>query len=162
MVSEVYRWVRQTRRGLLDYCASLPGEAYTKHHESFGHGSMHRTMLHIADCYRFWLAETTMGQSKAVFSAERHPDAAAIDRLFAGTVDPMVEDFLTAHSGSALARSLELHVRWQPTPLRVTPIWLMTHVITHEFHHKGQVVAFGRLLGYPPPETDLCLPSVLS
>jgi len=29
------------------------------------------------------------------------------------------------------------------------------HVITHAFHHKGQIVAMLRILGYPAPDTDL-------
>jgi uncharacterized damage-inducible protein DinB len=32
--------------------------------------------------------------------------------------------------------------------------------MTHEFHHKGQIVKIGRQLGYNPPETDLVEPEV--
>jgi uncharacterized damage-inducible protein DinB len=39
-------------------------------------------------------------------------------------------------------------------PLR-TPAFILHHVITHAFHHKGQVVAMFRLLGRPAPDTDL-------
>lgn len=27
--------------------------------------------------------------------------------------------------------------------------WLLMHPITHEFHHKRQMVALGRVLGHP-------------
>jgi uncharacterized damage-inducible protein DinB len=36
-----------------------------------------------------------------------------------------------------------------------TPAFIVLHIITHAFHHKGQTVAMLRLLGYPAPETDL-------
>ena len=36
-----------------------------------------------------------------------------------------------------------------------SPAFIMLHVITHAFHHKGQVVAMLRMLGYPAPDTDL-------
>jgi uncharacterized damage-inducible protein DinB len=33
--------------------------------------------------------------------------------------------------------------------------FILLHVVTHTFHHKGQVVAMLRTLGYPAPDTDL-------
>jgi uncharacterized damage-inducible protein DinB len=36
-----------------------------------------------------------------------------------------------------------------------SPAFILLHVITHGFHHKGQIVAMLRLLGYPAPDTDL-------
>jgi hypothetical protein len=32
-----------------------------------------------------------------------------------------------------------------------SPAFILPHVITHAFHHKGQVVAILRILGYPAP-----------
>jgi uncharacterized damage-inducible protein DinB len=36
-----------------------------------------------------------------------------------------------------------------------SPAFILLHVVTHAFHHKGQVVAMLRILGYPAPDTDL-------
>ncbi|HEY4289997.1 MAG TPA: DinB family protein [Puia sp.] len=36
-----------------------------------------------------------------------------------------------------------------------SPIQLFTHVLTHEFHHKRQVMSMCRLLGHQPPDTDV-------
>ena len=36
-----------------------------------------------------------------------------------------------------------------------SPAYILLHVITHAFHHKGQVVAMLRILGYPASNTDL-------
>lgn len=36
-----------------------------------------------------------------------------------------------------------------------SPAFILLHIITHTFHHKGQVVAMLRALGYPAPDTDL-------
>jgi uncharacterized damage-inducible protein DinB len=36
-----------------------------------------------------------------------------------------------------------------------SPAFILLHVITHAFHHKGQIVAMLRILGYPAPDTDL-------
>ena len=42
-------------------------------------------------------------------------------------------------------------LRWQT--VTATPAALFTHVITHEFHHKGQIASMSRHLGYLPPDT---------
>jgi uncharacterized damage-inducible protein DinB len=36
-----------------------------------------------------------------------------------------------------------------------TPALVLHHVLTHAFHHKGQIVAMCRVLGHPAPDTDL-------
>ena len=36
-----------------------------------------------------------------------------------------------------------------------SPVFIVLHVKTHTFHHKGQIVAMLRILGYPAPDTDL-------
>ncbi len=156
---EVYGWVKETRKGLAAYCASLPAEVYTAERGDLGWGSIKNVHVHIADCYRFWLAATAQGLRTERFEAADYPDAAGVARLFS-QVDDLVAQFCGAFAGEAFGRALALKVRWQATPFVATPLWLLTHVITHEFHHKGQMVAWGRLLGYPPPETDLAGPSV--
>ncbi|MDP2871799.1 MAG: DinB family protein [Bacillota bacterium] len=156
---EMYGWVKATRRGLLDYCSSLPAEVLTERREDFGLGSMRGALVHIADCYRSWLAKTVFGRDVPRFDPRGFDNVASITKLFGETVDPLVDEFLTAYGGDRLAAPLELHVPWEAEgPFVVSPLWLMTHVITHEFHHKGQVVSLGRMLGYPPPETDLAGP----
>jgi uncharacterized damage-inducible protein DinB len=45
--------------------------------------------------------------------------------------------------------------------LKLTQRWLLLHPITHEFHHKGQLLALARVLEHPLPgnmDTDLVLP----
>jgi uncharacterized damage-inducible protein DinB len=36
-----------------------------------------------------------------------------------------------------------------------SPAFIVLHVITHAFHHKGQIVAMLRIVGHPAPDTDL-------
>lgn len=39
--------------------------------------------------------------------------------------------------------------------MSVSQRWLLMHPITHEFHHKGQMMTPARIWGYTmPPETD--------
>jgi uncharacterized damage-inducible protein DinB len=36
-----------------------------------------------------------------------------------------------------------------------SPGFILLHVITHAFHHKGQIVTMLRIVGYPAPDIDL-------
>jgi len=47
---------------------------------------------------------------------------------------------------------LRVPERWVGPPR--SPAFILHHVLTHAFHHKGQVVAMCRLLGHPAPDTD--------
>lgn len=35
------------------------------------------------------------------------------------------------------------------------PLKIFTHVITHGFHHKGQILSLNRHLKYAPVDTDI-------
>ncbi|MES9774297.1 DinB family protein [Priestia megaterium] len=52
---------------------------------------------------------------------------------------------------------IEGELAWRPevNSIRKTPRQLLMHAITHEFHHKGQIVAMLRLLGHIPKHTDI-------
>ena len=62
--------------------------------------------------------------------------------------------YLSGLSDSQLNSETELHFSDGDMAVR-TPALVLHHVLTHAFHHKGQVVAMCRLLGYPAPDTDL-------
>jgi len=68
-------------------------------------------------------------------------------------VDQLMEEFLQHFSGS-LDEPMPLF-RPNGSALTRSPFELFTHVITHEFHHKGQVVSMSRQLGYTPVDTDV-------
>jgi uncharacterized damage-inducible protein DinB len=36
-----------------------------------------------------------------------------------------------------------------------SPLEVFTHVMTHEYHHKGQLLSLSRQLGYTPIDTDV-------
>lgn len=157
-VNDVYGWVRTTRKGLLDYCAGLPQEVFLAERDRLGWGSIRNTLVHTASCYTFWLGELALGMDPEHLKNTEFPDAESVVGLYAQRVDPLVGEFVSRFGAEGLHRSMSLNVRWQREPFVTSPLWLLAHTITHEFHHKGQVVALGRLHGHPPPETDLAIP----
>lgn len=154
-----YGWVRRSREILFDYCASLPPEIYTQEHPDFAFGSIRNLHVHVADCYLWWLGSVGMGHPDANLSGQDFSNVAAVRWAF-DRVDRVVEE--------ALQRFDRLdHVYGWTDPrndawkAKVSQRWLLLHPITHEFHHKGQITALGRVLGHPVPgsyDTDLVNP----
>lgn len=153
----LYQWVRATREPLFRYCEAMDPSDYRSEAPDQGWGSIRNTHLHVADCYWFWLAGF-LGDERPDLTFEAYPDVASMRQAFA-KVDQLVERFLARFEGQMDA-PISGKVRWQPEPLVVTPRWLLSHTITHEFHHKGQIALLGRLRGHIAPDTDLVLPTL--
>jgi len=104
--------------------------------------------------------EGVAGQSPADgsrgFATEEETVSADVDMLrrWFAISDEVVDEFLHAYG----SRARELIYNKSEGPIGLTPLWLMTHTMTHEFHHKGQIVTLARRLGYAPPDTDLVYP----
>ncbi|MNL32837.1 DinB family protein [compost metagenome] len=49
----------------------------------------------------------------------------------------------------------EIQYEIQNVKSSAKPLKLFTHVTTHEYHHKGQILSLSRHLGYTPVDTDI-------
>ncbi|MER3552879.1 MAG: hypothetical protein C4331_00585 [Meiothermus sp.] len=150
-----YGGVRRTREVVFRYCEGLPQEIYVREHPDFGFGSIRNLHTHVAECYLWWVGTVGLGKPEVRDSVV--PDVAAIRELFA-KVDGVVEEGL-----ESFTRPDELFTWTNPHggQERLSQRWLILHPTTHEFHHKGQMVALGRVLGHPVPsshDTDLLAP----
>jgi uncharacterized damage-inducible protein DinB len=153
----VYDWVRQTRSVLLDFCDELDPEDLTRELNGFGWASIRKTLVHVADCYHAWLGAFILGTSDSPFTSQA--DLARLDlpgiRSRFEAVDALVDD-LYERFGDRLAQPLHRPIPWRHEEvLTASPLQLLMHTITHEFHHKGQIVSMVRQMGYLPPGTDL-------
>lgn len=151
-----YDLVRKTRQRLFAFLESVPVEALHVEVPGFGFGTIAGTHLHVAGCYMHWLVGFANTRSKPEYPTEeetRSADVAMLRRWFSLS-DEVVDEFLHAYG----ARPTELIYNESEGRIGLTPLWLMTHTITHEFHHKGQIVTLARKLGYAPPDTDLVYP----
>ena len=153
----MYGWVRRTREALFTYCADLPPDLYTLERPDFALGSMRNVHLHVANTYLDWLDYFGLNAEPVRLQPAEHPDVPAVRRAF-DRADAAVERFL-ARYGDRPETPVTHAVRWQAEPLTVPALWLFTHSVTHEFHHKGQILSFGRSLGHPiTADADLVLP----
>jgi uncharacterized damage-inducible protein DinB len=153
-----YEWIQRTRESLFEYCEGLSSEDYRQELASFGGDSIRDLHLHVVNCYRIWLGCRALGQSLPEVMKESVNTVEDMREIFRET-DALIQEFLEKYAGN-WDHTVKVTFR-SGDCAEFTALWLFTHTITHEFHHKGQIVKIGRQLGYTPPDTDLIEPEPL-
>ena len=146
-----YELVCDSRRVLFDYCKAISEQHFVKEHSSFGRGGSIRNLLvHIANTYQFWIGQEYLKREMAFTeytSVETMGDVAQLFRA----IDKLIEEFLVAmKQNEDLATDMAITGKNSSLAFKY-----FTHVITHEFHHKGQILSLSRQLGYIPVDTDV-------
>ncbi|MGN4632630.1 DinB family protein [Bacillus cereus group sp. MYBK34-1] len=158
ILKQQYNLISSTRETLFSFLEEIPVEKLHSTVSNFGSGSIIKTHIHVADCYRYWLGSFASKQKRADFSfaSDYEIEHANVEKVRARfkLVDETVQHFLDEYNDRWL-ENIANEVKWQKEPWSTTPLWLLTHTETHEFHHKGQIVSMARHLGYTPPDTDL-------
>jgi uncharacterized damage-inducible protein DinB len=137
---------------LLRHVATVPEELSHKPISGFGRPSVWQQLEHILTCEEGWI-HALQNKPFQDWSAEDCPTMAELrasrDRIREAT---------RTYLGNLTEEQLNTTLAERPADwggeLR-TPAFILLHVITHAFHHKGQIVAMLRILGYPAPDTDL-------
>jgi uncharacterized damage-inducible protein DinB len=137
---------------LLRHIATVPEEVLHKPVSSFGHPSIGKQLVHILTCEEGWVHDL---QNKA-FRGWHEDDCPTMAALL--TAKHRTREGTRTYLDGLSEEQLNTTLRQRPVDwggeLR-SPAFILLHVITHAFHHKGQVVAMLRILGYPAPDTDL-------
>lgn len=148
-----YDLIRQRRETLFSYCESLSGEHLVTNVSTFGDRSISYLLVHIANTYLFWIGDFPGVEKSRVAVAEDYASVGRIRDLYS-EVDKTVEKFLKVFAPS-LEQAITNKLPNRNFELTITPLQLFTHVITHEYHHKGQILTMSRHLGYTPIDTDI-------
>lgn len=150
--AQQYQLVVSSRKVVMDFCYRLDDKVFVKL-SSFNNKSISDLLVHVIHVYTFWLGKFSL--KKDVVFAE--PDK--IDRLdkllhlFDG-VNELASEFLKRINQSSV-KEISGEAGTPPQRIIHSPFEIFTHVITHEFHHKGQILIMGRQLGFVPPDTDV-------
>jgi len=146
-----YDLVKQARTVLLSYCGQLTEKDFLAENSSFGRGSIRNLLVHIGNTYEFWLGKQAL-QKEIIFTAYNTvKNVTEAEELFRN-IDRLVNRFIFSFADDY---HQEIMVSINKEPVAATPLKLFTHVITHEFHHKGQILSLSRHLGYVPIDTDI-------
>jgi len=136
----------------LDHAASLPPGLFTREVPGFGFPSLRNQLVHMLSTENGWVLDLQDLPSPRLDPAD-FPDVVAIRARKRQVFDATVA-YVRSLSAEQLNATLPARPREWFGPLQ-SPAFILHHVITHTFHHKGQLVAMFRQLGYPAPDTDL-------
>lgn len=151
-IRQLHRWTHASLGLVLDHMSTMPPDDYGKEVPGFGFRRLREQVIHILNCEGFWVHTL----QRAPFTDElpaRRPtvsDARALESDI--SANTMV--YLSGLTDGQLNTETELHFPDGDVAVR-TPALVLHHMLTHAFHHKGQIVAMCRLLGHPAPDTDL-------
>jgi uncharacterized damage-inducible protein DinB len=151
-IRELHRAMHERLDLLLRHVATVPDNLLREPISGFGHPSVWKQLVHVLSCEQGWVHDL---QDKAL-AGWREEDSATMMALL-GTksrIRDATRLYLESLSEAQLNTTLARRPQDWGGELR-SPAFILLHVITHAFHHKGQIVAMLRILGYPAPDTDL-------
>jgi uncharacterized damage-inducible protein DinB len=151
-IRQLHRWTHLCLDRALDHLATLPADAYTKDVPGFGFPNLRAQVIHLLGCEDRWvhrLRDLPSGD----WDLSCWPTVADA-RTLENQVTAHTLEYLSGLTDQQLNTPTTLHFPDGDTAVR-TPALVLHHMLTHAFHHKGQIVAMCRILGYPAPDTDL-------
>ena len=149
-LKEQYKLVKASREALFDYCYTISKEDFIKQNTQFGRGGSIRNLLvHITTTYQFWIANICLKKVIDYNKFEAVKNISETVELFDAVDNFMNEFFENIDSAE------EIEYEIDGIKNVTNQFKLFSHVITHEFHHKGQILSISRQLGYIPIDTDI-------
>lgn len=151
-IRQFHRWTHLCLDRAFNHIATIPLADYTRDVPGFGSPNLRDQVIHCIDCEAFWV-HMLQGLPYTDHDPAHFP-AIADARLLESQVTADTLTYLAGLSEQQLNTSTELRFPGRAPAVR-TPALIFHHMLTHAFHHKGQIVAMCRILGYPASDTDL-------
>jgi uncharacterized damage-inducible protein DinB len=151
-IRQFHFWTHACLTLVLDHLSTIPASDYIKEVPGFGIPTLRQQVIHIFNCEGFWISTI-----QAIPFQDRDPadyPSVADARFLQREVGEQTHGYLSGMGDQQLTRNTELRYPDGKIAVR-TPAFVLHHVLTHAFHHKGQIVAMCRVLGHPAPDTDL-------
>lgn len=145
-------WTHTSLNLLLHHLSTIPQDDYARELPNFGSASLRRQVIHIFNCEGFWI-HSLQGRHYSDRETAACPTVADA-RGWQQEVTKQTQAYLSSLTNQLLNAATELHFPDGDKAIR-TPALVVHHILTHAFHHKGQIAAMCRELGYPVPDTDL-------
>jgi uncharacterized damage-inducible protein DinB len=151
-ILKFHEWTHASMHLLLDHLSTVPETDYATALPGFGFSTLREQVIHILNCEGFWIH--TLQGLRYVDHSPRECPTVAEARVFAREISRQTQAYLSGLTDRQMNSDTELHFSDGDIALR-TPALVVHHVLTHAFHHKGQIVAMCRILGCQAPDTDL-------
>jgi uncharacterized damage-inducible protein DinB len=151
-ITELHRATHESLDILLRHVATVPDHLLRQPLAGFGFPTVWNQLIHILTVEEGWVHDLQYKEFPG-WGEENCPTMTALQ-----SEKTRLRDATRAYIESLSEAQLNTKLAQRPEgwfgELR-SPAFTLLHVITHTFHHKGQVVAMLRLLGHPAPDTDL-------
>ena len=151
-IVEQYGLVKNTRFQVLNFIETEVRGDIDIPVPEFNNKTIKWMLVHIANTYLSWSRRFAFNTTVAFYNAEDVPGLWAIRTIFSEMDLLMIKFFIEFEI------TLFEPIKGEASNGRVvnsSALELYTHVITHEFHHKGQIMSMCRLLGHEPADTDI-------
>lgn len=119
---------------------------------SFNGKTISYLYVHIANTYIAWAGNFALNGSSVYYDQDAPLNIRELQSLFA-QVDETMSLFIN-HFAENPTQAVKGY-KWPEKYIETDAFGIFTHVISHEFHHKGQAMTMARLLGHVPPDTDI-------
>jgi uncharacterized damage-inducible protein DinB len=143
---ELHREMHGSLDVLLDHMSVVPADALAKALPGFGRASVREQFAHMLNTEWLWI--------RSLQELPYEPLLAGDPRESKRQVTAATIAYVNSLSDAELNTVVDRVPSYWPGPKR-SPAFILLHIVTHAFHHKGQMVAMLRLLGYPAPDTDM-------
>lgn len=152
---DVHTRAHQSLRGLIAFCGTLTTDELRRPLPGFGFPTVLGQLVHTIGAEVYWQTVVTRGYSEEATLPDL-PDLAGIETFRAQTAS-------ATHSYLEHATEAELNTARRmvsdPGQTRLLrPADVILRVVTHIFHHQGQVLAMCRTIGKPNDTEDLDYP----
>jgi len=134
---------------ILERASEVPADLLVKALDGFGHPTVPGQIAHVLSTEASWVHGLQLLPFEPMDLRSRDEIRRVKKDVMSATIA-----YLDSLDERQLNAELERYPdRWVGP--RRSPAFILLHVITHAFHHKGQIAAMLRLLGYPASDTDL-------
>lgn len=151
-IRELHRATHESLDILLRHVEGVPARLLREPLAGFGFPTVWRQLIHILTVEEGWVHDlqdkTFPGWGEE--NCQTMPALLAAKSRVRGATQTYIESLSEAELNTPPSR----RPRAWFGELR-SPAFILLHVITHTFHHKGQVVAMLSTLSHPAPDTDL-------
>jgi uncharacterized damage-inducible protein DinB len=152
LITAQYEEIKGARGALLAYYETMKPEELYQPISAFNNSSIADLLVHNVNTYISWINNFGLDRSLPFYKTEDIKSLDEIKLLFE-KVNTFMAEFLEKYQGDFQEPFTAL-IKHRGFSMTLSPLQLYTHVITHEFHHKGQILSMSRILGYIPVDTD--------
>lgn len=151
-IRKFHSWAHGCLTLVLDHLSTIPASDYEREVPGFGFPTLREQVVHIFNCEGFWI----QALQELTYHDRKPADCLSVAdaRLLQREIGEQTLAYLSGMTDQQISSDTELRYPDGEVAVR-TPAFVIHHVLTHAFHHKGQIVAMCRVLGHPAPDTDL-------